>query len=318
MSDIPVSYSVANTNALLSSVIPQFTIEKPLCCEFWCQGINDTYKVKTASKTFILRLYRHNWRTKDEICFEIDALLHLHKKGVNVAYPITTTQGDYIVEVSLPEGLRYAILTSFIGGKELDLSTQQDTVLYAQHVAQLHLNSKGFTTDHPRFQLDVKHLLTEPLKRIKPFLKNDDWIFIKAYSQALSKKLQHAFSESKDLILCHGDLHGGNTHNDSSALGSFDFDCCAMGLRSYDLAVFKWSLAVNKKDENIWQQFLESYQQQILLSPDELTLIDSLVSIRHIWLMGLHIDIAVAKGWLNGRYFDQKISFLRKQYSLGY
>lgn len=316
MRHLPVSYSISCTNALLKEIIPQFKIFNVLHCEFWCQGLNDSYKVETATDTFLLRLYRHHWRTLTEIEFEIDALLHLKENGADVAYPIATKKGDYIVSFNAPEGSRYAILTSYIQGKELTFNGTEHAALYGQQVAQLHLKSEQFSSTHSRFKLDVKHLITEPLQRIEPFLKErpDDWAFISNYAERLSLQLQRALDSSDDIGFCHADLHGGNAHYDGNTLTFFDFDCCGFGLRIYDLAVFKWALKQDKKENEVWQAFLQAYLQYRPLNSNELAMVDALVSIRQLWLIGLHIDIALAKGWLDERYFDQKIDFLRNQH----
>ncbi|PKF61411.1 hypothetical protein CW745_08725 [Psychromonas sp. psych-6C06] len=316
MLTLPVSYSASCPAALLQSIIPKFQIDAVLHCLFWCQGLNDSYKVSTEEHTFILRVYRHNWRSREEIQFEIDALLHLQNNGVNVAAPILTYQNDYIVSFDAPEGLRHAILINYIPGDELDFSQAENARKYAEHMAHLHLKSAQFNSSHKRFQLDVEHLIEQPLQRIKPYLadRKKDWLFIESYAQVLSEKLSKTLNSSTDIGLCHGDLHGGNAHFDGNLLASFDFDCCAIGLRVYDLAVFKWSLQLRKQVDIAWKPFLQHYQTHRSLSNSDLKIIDTLVSIRHIWLIGLHIDIAVAKGWLSEKYFDHKIEFLRNQY----
>ena len=308
----PGTYSVTCTDALLREVIPQFRIEKPLTCEFWCQGLNDSYKITTANNMYLLRIYRCQWQSLAEIRFELDGLLHLQANGVHVAYPIITNNDDYIVSLTTPEGPRHIILTTYISGSEVEFSCPESAPLYAQHMAQIHLYSEQFKTAN---KLDVKHLLNEPKQRIKPFLtdRQSDWLFIKNSAKKLAICLQEALDKSPDIGFCHGDMHGGNAHYNGIQLGSFDVDCCAIGLRVYDLAIFKWSLKHDKKEDSIWQLFLHHYQQHRPLDNNDLQLIDTLVCIRHIWLIGLHIDIAVAKGWLNDHYFDQKIAFLHEQ-----
>ena len=315
MLTLPVSYSVTCADALLRNVIPLFQVEQAVKCEFWCQGLNDSYKVSTANKTFLLRIYRYQWRSLEEIQFEIDVLLHLKVNGADIAYPIATEKGDYIVTLATPEGRRHAILTTYIEGHELDLSCPESAPLYGQHMAQLHQRSTHFRSNNNRFKLDVSHLITQPISRIKPFLahRQCDWVFITGYAQTLALALQDALNNSRDIGLCHADLSGGNAHYDGNKITSFDFDCCAIGLRVYDLAVFKWSLIHNENKKILWEKFLKSYLLHRPLSTADLQLIDILVSIRHIWLMGLHIDIAVAKGWLSEEYFSQAISFLRTQ-----
>lgn len=309
------TYSVICTKTLLAEVLPLFQIEQPLECEFWCQGLNDSYKVTTTTDTFLLRIYRHNWRTLENIRFELDALLHLQENDADIAYPVKTHKDDYIVTIEAAEGSRYAILTRYIAGKELDFSIADSATLYGKNIAQLHLKSEQFTSQYQRSRLDVNHLITKPLQRIKPFLsdRQDDWLFIQSYSLALAKQLREALARSQDTGLCHGDLHGGNAHQYRQQLAFFDFDCCGIGLRCYDLAVFKWSLQTNKREPTIWQRFIASYLQHRPLDGKDIALIDMLVSVRHIWLIGVHIDVAIAKGWLDENYFNEKIAFLREQ-----
>jgi Ser/Thr protein kinase RdoA (MazF antagonist) len=315
MLTLPASYSAICTNSLLNEIVPQFQISKAEQCEFWCQGLNDSYKVNTDNETFLLRIYRHGWRDLPAINFEVEALLHLKKQGADVAYPIATKTGSHIIEINAPEGLRYVILTRYAGGQELTLSGDLSAERYGQHLAQIHLLSEQFKPSHKRFKLDVKHLITEPVQRIKPFLAHrlEDWKLIDNRSKILKITLQSMLDKSTDIGFCHGDMHGGNAHFDGSRLVSFDYDCCGFGLRAYDLAIFKWALKLHKKDNSIWQRFLKSYLQHRPISQQELQYIDHLVCIRHIWLIGLHIDIAVAKGWLNEKYFDQQIDFLKTQ-----
>jgi hypothetical protein len=134
----PVCYSVICTDYLLNEVVPQFQITQADHCEFWCQGLNDSYKVKTANEIFLLRIYRHGWRDVPAIHFEVEALLHLKKNGVDVAYPISTKKGDYIINIEAPEGIRYAILTRYAKGQELSLSEEGSAESYAQHMAKIH------------------------------------------------------------------------------------------------------------------------------------------------------------------------------------
>ncbi|WP_413700728.1 phosphotransferase enzyme family protein [Psychromonas sp. KJ10-10] len=314
MLTLPVSYSATSPQALLDNILPQFQIEQAEHCVFWCQGLNDSYKVSTQNETFLLRIYRHQWRDIEAINFEIQALLYLQKMGADIAYPIATHTGDHIVQITAPEGIRYAILTRYAKGQELTLTEQKSAEVYAQHMTQIHLLSEQFKPTYKRFKLDVKHLITEPLQRIKPFLADrlEDWEFIKNGAKALTLTLQSMLDESSDIGFCHGDMHGGNAHYDGSQLISFDFDCCAIGLRVYDLAIFKWALKLNKKDDAIWVRFLKTYQQHRPLNKQDIKQIDNLVAVRQIWLMGLHIDIAVAKGWLNDAYFDRQMAFLRE------
>lgn len=306
-------YSTLCTQALLTKIAPMFAISNPICCEFLCKGLNDSYKITTENGSFLLRIYRKNWRTKSDIEYELSILNHLHQEGVNVAFPISTMTGEQILSIESPEGERFAIMTRFSEGKPLSYSDPSESALYGKSAAKIHLHSDNYIASHSRFKLDLTHLIEEPLERIKPHLKDNasDWHFLKNYSAKLAMNITNSNSELLDFGFCHGDFHGGNAHIFKGNISFFDFDCCGVGLRAYDLAVFKWGARLAGKEKERWEPFINGYREIRNISDQDLALVDDFVSIRHIWLIGLHIDISLAKGWLNESYFARQIKFLK-------
>jgi Ser/Thr protein kinase RdoA (MazF antagonist) len=316
MLNIGASYSTLSSTDLLKNVISLYQIDNPIKCEFWFRGINDSYKISTQKTNYILRVYRKNWRTLPEINFEIDALNFVHRKGANVSYPIKRIDEEYITKINTPEGTRYAIVTAFAEGEELTYETAQDAFLYGTKVAQFHTFSEGFKTDHKRFELDTTHLLLEPIKEIKPFLSNrlDDWKFVKDFGENLQQTVENVNLENTDYGLCHGDFHNGNGHKLSNDITFFDFDCCGIGYRSYDIAVFRWGARLQEKENERWEAFIEGYKTKRSVSNSDLKLTNAFIAIRTVWLMGLHMGNAndFGKGWINNQYLDRQLKFLKK------
>jgi len=312
--NIGAVYSSLCSEELLAKVVPLFDIPVPIACEFFCQGLNDSYKVTTESESYLLRVYRKDWRTKSAIEFELAALHHLYQQGVDVAYPLVAVTGEKIIPIACPEGERFAIMTSYAEGQPLSFDEPSDAALYGKSVASIHKYSEHFSTEHERFELDLTHLIDEPLQRIKPYLqeREADWLFLKDYATTLAQRIVHNQSESVDIGFCHGDFHGGNAHQAKGVLTFFDFDCCAIGVRAYDLAVYKWSARLANKEQERWLPFIKAYREVRDISEQDLALVDDYVSIRQIWLMGVHIDIAIGKGWLSEQYFTQQLTFLKE------
>jgi len=307
-------YSALCPNELLSQIAPMFDIPMPTSCDFLRQGVNDSYKITTESDSYLLRIYRMGWRKRPDIEFELNILNHLHTESVNVAYPITTVSGETIISIATPEGERFAIMTSFAEGSCLSCDDSSDAELYGKSAAKVHKHSESFRAEHERFKIDLEHLIEEPLSRIKPYLKDreSDWLFLKNYASILSSNIVNNKSGLLDYGFCHGDFHTGNAHKSSGELTFFDFDCCGFGFRAYDLAVYKWSARLAKKEEIRWVPFIKAYREIRDISDQDLAIVDDFVSIRHIWLMGLHIEIAIDKGWLNDDYFTRQITFLKQ------
>ena len=103
---IPVIHSIPSSEALIEVVLAHYPIGKPLSCQIYKRGLNDTYLVETEKERYILRVYRRGWRTKEEIHFELELLAFLHHSNQPIAYPIGREDGSYTTEIDAPEGKR--------------------------------------------------------------------------------------------------------------------------------------------------------------------------------------------------------------------
>ena len=80
--------------------------------------------------------------------------------------------------------------------------------------------------------------------------------------------------------------HGGDVHEANGVLTHYDFDCCGLGLRIYDLATFKWDAALSGTEEQRWSHFLEGDRSVRDFSDSKLELLYPFVVIRHFWWVG--------------------------------
>lgn len=307
--EVGAGYSTISENELLSKLVPFYDFSKPQVCQFWERGVNDTYQLTCNQKTYSLRVYRHGLRTLDAIDFEVEALNHLHRRGVSVAYPIARKDGKFVTRLQAPEGLRYAIVTDFAHGAKPDYEDPANAGLYGQAVAQLHNHSDDFITDHHRPRLEVRYLLDTSLEVVRRFLSegSDELEFLNKTADELRLKVVSAPAEGLDIGFCHGDCHGYNVHKYNGIFTHYDFDCCGMGLRVFDLATFKWCVAGNKDAGNLWSAFLATYRESREIDETNLDLIDSFVAIRHIWWVALRCGNAQDFGNAgSGKLFVQK------------
>ena len=315
MIKIGASYSTLSTTELLNDLVPQYRVESPISCKFWCRGINDSYKVSSEEKNYLLRIYRKGWRTLSQINFEVEALTYLHDKGANISYPIKRNDGGYVTTLNTPEGLRYALVTTYVEGEDISYDDVEDAYLYGQNVADIHSLSTDFSTQHSRFELDKVHLLNEPIDNIKPFLSHrpDDWKFIEKLRARLLDIIQNINREDIDYGFCHGDFHGGNAHKTANTITYFDFDCCGFGWRAYDIAVFRWGARLHDKEADRWKAFVQGYKTKRDISDVDLKLTTAFLAIRDIWLMGLHMGNAndFGRDWIDDCYIDRRINFLK-------
>lgn len=166
--NIDASYSTLSQLILLEKLVPLY-LQGAIKCEFWHRGVNDTYRVIAKNESYILRIYRKDWRTLSEIQFEVEALVWLKNRGASISYPIRNTLGNYVTALQAPEGLRYAILTTYAEGDVICFDEIQNAYDYGRSVASIHLLSDDFSTHYNRFKLDKKHLITDSVDNMKPF-----------------------------------------------------------------------------------------------------------------------------------------------------
>ncbi|WP_420574202.1 phosphotransferase enzyme family protein [Kordia sp.] len=326
MKEIFPTYKSTFTNeGIKKHILSQFNLNPACECMLFKPGLNDTYEVLDEGNTYYLRIYTNQWRTKNDITSELELINYLHKNNIEVAIPIRNKQDEYILEINAPEGIRYVVLFESAKGKsikELDVSTSRN---YGRVVASIHKTSDKMKKLE-RFELNMEHLLDIPLEQVQPFLKHReaDFNYLKATATALRAKISDIQSQSAlDYGICHGDFHYGNIFSDEHGkISVFDFDCFGYGWRAYDISVFLWSCVPNNNWEQehldkrllLWKAFLEGYSSVKSLSEDEIKAANVFVVIRHIWLLGVHVDgiSAWGKSWIHDQYFDEAITFVKK------
>ncbi|OBZ12074.1 hypothetical protein A8L34_17370 [Bacillus sp. FJAT-27264] len=186
-------HTLFDKEQLFETIASLYPIGQPINTRFLSNGLNDTYAVDTEQGKYILRIYKHQWRTEDEIRFELDLLTYLKGCGLPISYPIARHDGHWLTELRAPEGQRFAVLFTFAEGiGKVDPTT---SVLFGKSVAQLHQVMDHYTPKHERFQLNAQHLLGEPLKQLLPFLQHRpaDVQWVQEISGRLEARLAAAF-----------------------------------------------------------------------------------------------------------------------------
>lgn len=308
-----------SVKALTREVLPDFDIGEISACEFFTGGFNDTYRVKTRSgSTYYLRVYRRSWRTLPDILYELDLLNYLRTKDFPAARPVARRDGSYCVELPAPEGTRYAALFSEAMGKDITYDQEPEKVShrYGQAVAQLHNSVADFLSPHQRFHVDLELLIDTPLRNIALFLAHrpQDWAYLQRFAADLRQRIVDLPIDELEQGFCHGDLQGYHANVDADGIMTFyDFDCGGYGYRAYDLAVFRWCSRLQEQEELRWEPYLRGYREIRPLKELDVQAIPFFVGARYLWHMGVHTQNAPDWGceWLNDKYFDEKLDFLR-------
>ena len=281
---LAASYSTISANELLKHVVSDYPIEEPHQCLFWTRGANDTYEVRCIDARYSLRVYRCGAYPREAIEFEAEALNYLHQQRCPVAYPIARHSGEFVYEISAPEGPRFILLTAFAEGSAPNYDSLENCRVVGESVAQLHEASIGFETTLKRTRLDLQSLLEDSMATIRPHIEHrpNDLGFVEKLAQDARAAVQAVPEELLEIGICHGDLHGGNLHIHEGKVTHFDFEECAFGYSVYDLATFKWGVCMGKRQANRWPAFVEGYESVRPIAKPERSLIDTFVIIRDL------------------------------------
>src|SRR5215216_6212674 len=108
-------------------------------CQLITATLRDVYLVESRAGRHILIVYRHDQRTFDEIVAEWRFVAYLAQQSVPVAPAITTTKGEHLITFKAPEGIRYAVVTTYVSGQSLRRRPSAEaTRQYGQIIATIH------------------------------------------------------------------------------------------------------------------------------------------------------------------------------------
>lgn len=305
------------SNKTIQLIVTSYDIGKIISCSFLTRGLNDTYLVVTDKNKYIFRVYRYGWREKSDILFELDALNYASKCGVSVSKPLIRKDGQWLSEIPAPEGTRYGVLFSYSEGDRPEINKENCYVI-GKTLGSLHRVTDSFTPKNQRsFELNLTHLLDEPAALITPMLQQLCRDKVSIFN-AIVTNLKTYFQENNQLDygFCHGDFHNFNMHMKDQKLEVFDFDCCGLGFRAYDVSVFLWNLKQNYSnlESSCWDAFVNGYLGQKSMSGKNMKEVMKFLTIRRIWFMGILLknDDVWGTIWRNQGNFEKFITQLEQ------
>jgi len=297
MEQFPVEYSSLSAKALLALVTDKYSLSPTATITFLKRGFNDTYLVKTERNKYILRVYKHNWRSNKSIKSEIDLLNYLSKNDVSVSVAVIDRSGNYIHALQAPEGLRHAVLFTFAGGAQVKKLDAAQAYKLGNETGKMHALTQQKMYDGVAFNYNIREQFETIVNTLQPILADHPKQF--EYVLKLRSEFETTFMDVPEEELpkgiCHGDLQAENFHiNSSGTITFFDFDFFGNGYLVYDIGVFMWYDHKNKPKE-IVDEFLKGYQSQRKLTKTELRLLPYFSTLRALFQMTLFCKISDGK-----------------------
>ena len=309
-------YSQLSAETVCQLIQSHYEIIIPRQCKFYLTGLHDNYLVYGDAADYILRIYRNDWRSHEEVNFELELLHFLEAQHAAVATPLVTSNGELAFSIDCPEGNRLAALFRYADGDapQNNLTIEQSKLL-GSSVATLHGLTDSFSTNCQRPVLDADYLVDESIKTIKPFLEPDGIRFIDRLHKYLRNHWPQIPGQSATYGICHGDVNSRNFHiNLNQKITLFDFDQCGFGYRAFEIGKFASSLMNNDQKKPLVNAFLEGYQEIRKLQTVELESVDYFQLVAIVWVMSIHASNADRIGYryLERNYWDSKLQLLKE------
>ncbi|MEM6321368.1 MAG: phosphotransferase [Bacteroidota bacterium] len=282
-----IAYSQVCPIYLKSVLTNEYNLPSIVNVTYLHQGLNDTYKVETVSEPYILRIYRHNWKSYGDIMGELELIHLLRLNEIMVSYPIADRASNLIHSLICPEGTRYFVLFSFAPGEGLPSLDVETAKLFGEQLARIHRITENKQID----KLSKSYNLPDILAFAKSTLKARLGRFhsslnqLSRIEQILEERLHLDLLKHLTQGVCHGDPHHENCFVDirKRELTFFDFDFCGNGYLHYDIGSF---FHYERHHPAAQKSFLEGYTEVKPLSDVEVFLIPYFTILMRIFHLG--------------------------------
>ncbi len=297
-------YSILPVQPLLKQIQSLYSLRSPLSGTLLRAWANDVYDIRHAEGHSILKVYRPQWHSAQEVAWEADLEAYLAANGSSIVPIIPLANGSLIAELETDEGRRPVTLSHFIEGIKPDHSlTPEFYFRFGRLAAEIPQAFDRFSSPYQASVLDLASLVDEPLAAIQPWFTSrlDDWAFLSSLGSAVRDRLNDLIEEGMDWGICQGDYSLDNVHVvEDDRLILHDFDHAAYSWRALDL------YGVQLSPRADWDAFLGGYTSVRALKPADLAAGPYLQPTSYFRLMAREVsfwaeraEILRVQGWID-------------------
>jgi len=256
---------------------------------------NRVYDLRLESGDHIIvKFYRPNKWTKEQILEEHEFLGDLKSSEIPVCAPISLLDGTTIGE---EHGIYFAIWQR-TGGRSPEELTDEELLNLGRSIARIHAIGKSKKTQHRPALTSEKYVL-EPLEIL---IKNE---FIPYHLVDRYKKTAQEIANIYDELIknvpmhrIHGDCHMGNILKNNDAFFFLDFDDFIIGPAVQDIWMFISSRDISGKRQR--DLLISGYREFLDFDESWFKLVEPLRAIRYIYY----------SAWIARRWEDPSFPFI--------
>jgi Ser/Thr protein kinase RdoA (MazF antagonist) len=297
MAFIPILSSLLDPHALAQRVEAAYGL-RDVHCQLITATLRDVYLVEARAGRSILIVYRHEQRTRNEVCAEWQFVEYLAQHALPVAPALATLSGEQIVTLQAPEGVRYAVVTTYVSGQHLRRHPSVEaTRRYGEIIATIHQLADQAPRSFARATPDITARLDQALAGIRAVLGDGliERAYLEACGQELHARLQALPKAPPAYGIIHGDAIRANALvGDDGSVTVIDFDWYGLGWRAYDIASYLLTIRGSDDEQPFAEAFLAGYRAVRSLAEAEYGLLPLFEAVRALLEIGtpaLHVNL---------------------------
>ena len=294
----PAGYSTLSAEALAVFVSHQYDLPVTECSLF-LRGVGDTYLLSESDTRYILRVYRSDQRTLQQIEAEVALLDACRTAGVSVSYGIADKQGRVVQTIHAIEGPRHAVLFSYAAGKPHLILTDRQLRATGSEMARFHHVSASITLPDKRWIFDDETMFNRPLRQVEKLFADDPegFAWLSEACERSRKQIGQIDSAAFGKGYVHYDFLPKNFHfTDDDRLTFFDFDFFGYGWLVNDLMTLwqQFCLLVDagridqQKADSDFGLFVSAYREHRAVSDEELAMMPDLALGWWVFYLGFY------------------------------
>jgi Ser/Thr protein kinase RdoA (MazF antagonist) len=270
--NLPICHSTFSAAGLIDVIKAAYGFPD-VQCEMFMPAFGDIYQVVTAQARFILRIYHAQGHTRSAILSEVELLNYLYQHELSVSHPLRRLDGEWLLTLQAPEGVRYAVLYSYAEGEPVSASTGLDSIVqYGELVARIHTTADSIPIRLDRQPITFASLVDDGLERLSPLRPHlkDAIAYLREAADVIRPRIAMLPTTTPLYGICHGDSSPTNVHIAPDGHPTlFDFDIAGPCWRIYDVGAFISHVAYKKLPGEFSDAFLEGYERVRKLEPIE-------------------------------------------------
>lgn len=240
----------------------------PGSVRFFRSSANFVYVLRNDGRECFLRFAESSERTRETIEAEMDILHWVADKGMAVASPMQSRNGNFVETVVTDLGTFHAVVFAGLEGSQLEIGDLDDFQFreWGTALGKLHAALRTYAGSG----LSARSTWRDHLELIRASLPKDESVLGSEYQQIASSL--HTLPVTPDTYgLVHCDFELDNLYWHDHTIGIGDFDDC---IHSWYIADIAWALRDLFSDRidlstHSFRAFVRGYSQQYPLA-DEL------------------------------------------------